>query len=72
MRSFEFSMALSAEKTRKLYQGLARYIIVETDQGLKLQLPAANFRAHVDSDGIHGRFQARVDATNKLIALRKL
>jgi hypothetical protein len=72
MRSFEFTLALSAQKTRSIYQGQARYILVESDQGLKLQLPAANFRDYVGADGIHGRFSVRIDAGNKILQLRKL
>lgn len=71
MRSFEFSMALSAEKTRSIYQGQARYIVVETDDGLSLQLPAINFREYVGRNGIHGRFQVEIDADNRIQSLRR-
>ena len=72
MRSYEFEMALSAAKTQSIYEGQVRYILVETDQGLKLQLPAANFRSYVTAAGIQGRFSVKIDASNKIIALRKL
>ena len=71
-RSFEFGMILSAEKTRGIYRGRARYLLVETDEGLKLQLPAANFREFVDADGIHGRFRVRIDDDNKILALQRI
>ena len=72
MANFEFKLALSAEQTRSIYEGLARYILVETEQGLKLQLPAANFRAYVSAGGISGRFSIEIDANNKILVLRKL
>lgn len=72
MREFEFNMALSAQKTQRIYQGEARYILVESDQGLTLQLPAANFRDYVGANGIHGRFRVSIDAGNRILALRKL
>ncbi len=72
MRTFEFAMALSAQKTQSIYQGQARSILVETDKGLKLQLPVANFRSHVNVGGIHGRFRIKIDADNKIVALLKL
>jgi len=72
MRNFEFTMALSAQKTQSIYQGQARYIVVESDQGLKLQLPAVNFRSYVTAQGIHGRFKVEIDPDNKIRALRKL
>ena len=72
MHTFEFDMALSAQKTRAIYEGRARYILVESDQGVKLQLPASNFYRHVTTEGIRGRFSVDVDADNKIISLRRL
>jgi hypothetical protein len=72
MTNFEFNLALSAEQTSSIYEGRARYILVESEQGLKLQLPAANFRTYVSADGITGRFSVAIDANNKIQALRKL
>ena len=72
MLTFEFDMALSALKTRAIYEGQARYILVESDQGVKLRLPASNFYRHVTAQGIQGRFSVDVDADNKIIALRRL
>lgn len=66
MRHFEFRLSLSAEEIRSIYEGQARYILVESSEGLKLQLPAANFRCFVTAEGIHGRFSVTIDATNKI------
>ncbi|NCF35137.1 MAG: DUF2835 family protein [Gammaproteobacteria bacterium] len=72
MRNFKFTMGLTAEKTRAIYAGQARFILVETDQGLKLQLPAATFLEYVNADGIHVRFDVKIDANNKILALRRI
>ena len=72
MPTFEFNMALSADETRSIYEGRARFILVKSVQGLKLQLPAVNFRRHVTERGIRGRFSVETDASNKILALRKL
>ncbi len=72
MRSFDFNMGLSADKTQAIYRGRVRYIVVESVQGLKLQLPAASFRGYVGVDGIHGRFRVKIDAANKIFALRRI
>ena len=72
MSKFEFTMSLSAQQIHSVYQGRARYILVESDAGLKLQLPAANFRNFVTADGIQGRFRVTIDASNKIQTLRKL
>ena len=72
MRRFEFTMSLSAERVRRIYQGAANSILVQSDDGLRLQLPAANFRAYVTSDGIRGRFRIAVDESNRIVELRRL
>jgi hypothetical protein len=72
MPKFVFNIALSAQEIRSIYEGQARYILVESDAGLKLQLPAVNFRNFVTTDGIHGRFSVSVDANKKIQELRKL
>jgi hypothetical protein len=72
MPKFEFNIALSADETRAIYEGQARYILVESAQGLKLQLPAVNFRSYVAADGIKGRFSVETDHNNKILAFRKL
>ena len=72
MRLFEFSLDLPVHKIERIYQGNARYILVESDGGLTLQLPATNFREYVDTDGIHGRFRVHIDENNRIINLRRL
>ena len=72
MREYKFSMSLSADKTHSIYQGQARFILVESDHGLKLQLPAINFRQYVADDGIHGRFAVQIDSENRIVELRRI
>jgi hypothetical protein len=72
MRDLEFMVELSSKKTEEIYRGQARYLLVECDNGLKLQLPAVNFRSYVTEQGINGRFRIQIDANNKIIDLTKL
>ena len=72
MHEYKFSMSLSANKTRAIYQGQVRFILVESDQGPKLQLPATSFRPYVADNGIHGRFAVRIDSDNRIIDLRRI
>jgi hypothetical protein len=72
MRQFEFNLALPAEKVEAIYRGRARYILVESDDGLKLQLPVANFRGFVSENGIQGRFSVSIDGNNKIQALHRI
>ena len=71
-RTYEFTIQLSSEKTRSIYQGQARFLLVYTDDGTKLQLPAQNFRSYVTSEGINGRFSVKTDNENKILQLNKL
>ena len=68
-RIFEFSIDLSAEKIQRIYHGLARYILVYTDDGISLQLPVTNFRQYVTDSGIQGRFKVAIDDDNKIVRL---
>ncbi len=72
MRDFEFDLALSSDRIETLYSGQARYVLVETVQGLKLQLPASNFRQFVSGEGIRGRFRVKIDQNNKIQQLEML
>jgi hypothetical protein len=70
--NFEFSMDLSADKTLAIYEGQVKYILVVTDDRLKLQLPASSFRPYVSGSGIQGRFRVETDARHRLQKLVKL
>ena len=70
-KTFEFTVHLSAEKIERIYQGQARYILVYTDEGTSLQLPAGNFQSYVTDKGINGRFVVETDDNNKLIRMQK-
>ncbi|UCH40744.1 MAG: DUF2835 family protein [Gammaproteobacteria bacterium] len=44
---------------------------METDEGPRLQLPAANFREFVTANGIHGQFCVNIDAEHKILELHR-
>jgi hypothetical protein len=71
-RQYQFNLILSVEKTESIYAGLARFILATDDTGLKLRLPAENFRQYVTQNGIRGRFQVDLDDDNKIKRLLKL
>ena len=72
MTAYEFSLVLTAVETERIYRGDGRFVLVETDTGLSLRLPASNFRPFVEVDGIRGRFRVRVDTGNRLQQLERL
>ncbi|MCH8105372.1 MAG: DUF2835 family protein [Proteobacteria bacterium] len=63
---------MSKQKTEQIYRGQAKYLLVVTDDGLKLQFPIGNFRAFVSEQGIQGRFRTETDERHRLLKLGKL
>lgn len=62
---------ISAGDYLRLYQGTARSVLARDTRGLKVSFPAQALRPFVTRDGIHGVFVIRVDASRKLIDIRK-
>ena len=62
---------MSAQKCKQFYQGLYRYIVVTSDNGQTVQLPAERFRRFITISGIKGRFRLTLDDINKFISLEK-
>ena len=67
-----FSMNLSAEKYQRYYQGSAKAVIVQADDGRTLQFPINAVQQFVTRDGIQGRFEIIFDDDNKMQQLNRL
>ncbi len=72
MREIRFSLVISSDELLRYYRGAARVVLVTTDQGLRVQLPAEIFRRFVTKDGVAGRFAVRFDERNKLVDVRRV
>ena len=72
MNRHRFQMNLSAEEFLLYYRGTAKAVIVQAEDGRTIQLPASSLRPFVTASGITGRFELTLDASNKLIDLRRL
>ncbi|MEM7084077.1 MAG: DUF2835 family protein [Pseudomonadota bacterium] len=72
MPSYQFDIDLSSDEVHTIYTGQTRFIVVQASNGLRLQLPSANFRDFVTHEGLRGRFTVTVDASNRIQSLRKL
>ncbi|NQZ11284.1 MAG: DUF2835 domain-containing protein [Algicola sp.] len=68
---YNFSMGMSAAKCKKIYEGTIRYLVVTSDSGETVQLPASRFRPFVTTSGISGRFRLSLDDDHKFVALEK-
>ncbi|MGF1775996.1 DUF2835 domain-containing protein [Vibrio nomapromontoriensis] len=72
MNYYHFSMNIRYQAFIEHYAGHAANILVVTDNGLKLQLPAARFRPYLTQIGIKGRFRLTTDHNNKFLRLDSL
>lgn len=71
-RCYRFRIALSYQQYLHYYQGHVQAIVVRSDEGLRLQLPAARLRPFVTAMGIHGRFELELDALNQTQRLERI
>ncbi len=72
MRSFIFRVNITYQIFLQHYSGAASSVVVMTENGLKLQLPAVRLRPFLTQMGVKGRFKVAVDENNKLTTLTKL
>ncbi|MDC0612319.1 DUF2835 domain-containing protein [Vibrio sp.] len=72
MNSYYFSLHISYVDFHQLYTGAASTVLVTTENGLRLQLPASRLRPFLSQLGIRGRFKLSVDNHNKIIAIESI
>lgn len=72
MRSFTFSINISYNAFLQHYSGAASSVVVVTDMGLKLQLPAVRLRGFLTHAGITGKFRVLVNNNHKFETIERL
>jgi hypothetical protein len=72
MNQYYFTLNISYQTFLAHYNGVASNILVVTDNGLRLQLPASRFRPFVSQIGLKGRFRLTTDQNNKFLKLELL
>ncbi|WP_338164371.1 DUF2835 domain-containing protein [Vibrio sp. 10N] len=72
MKHYYFSLNISYNHYLTHYTGHASSVLVHTDQGLKLQLPATRFRPFLTQLGLKGRYRLTTDQNNKFLRLESL
>ncbi|MCG3722068.1 DUF2835 family protein [Vibrio cincinnatiensis] len=72
MNYYFFSLNISYQTFLAHYSGVASYVIVMTENGLKLQLSAAKLRPFLSQLGIKGRFRLTTDQHHKFVKLEML
>ncbi|MFA0414046.1 DUF2835 domain-containing protein [Vibrio renipiscarius] len=72
MNYYHFRLNISYQAYLAHYSGVATTILVVTETGLRLQLPAARFRPFLTQLGLKGRFRLTTDQNNKFVKLEVL
>jgi hypothetical protein len=72
MNHYYFSLNISYQQFLAHYNGAASNVMVVTENGLRLQLPATRFRPFLSQIGLKGRFRLTTDQNNKFIKLELL
>ncbi|MEL6117556.1 DUF2835 domain-containing protein [Photobacterium sp. SP02] len=72
MKRYTFSVNIPYHTYLQHYSGAASSVLVHTDEGLRLQLPAVRLRPFLSQLGIKGRFRVMVSAENRFEKLEKI
>lgn len=72
MNQYFFSLNIPYQTFLSHYNGAASNVLVTTETGLRLQLPASRFRPFLSQIGLKGRFRLITDQNNKFVRLEIL
>lgn len=69
---YRFRLLLSAEQVLSFYRGHITAVVVQADNGLRVQLDLRHFRRYFQHSGLDGRFELFTDENGKFKALQKI
>lgn len=72
MNQYFFSLNIPYQTFLSHYNGAASNVLVVTETGLRLQLPASRFRPFLSQIGLKGRFRLITDQNKKFVRLEIL
>lgn len=67
-----FRLAITADKYLAYYKGIARDIVVRSEDNRNIKFPADAIRKFLTHEGIIGLFEIQFDENNKLIKIIKI
>lgn len=70
MQRLRFSLNISSEQYQAYYQGSAKFIRVQAEDGRTIKFPASEMQKFVTHNGIQGRFEIVFNNKNKLVSLK--
>lgn len=69
---YTFRLNISYHTFLQHYNGAASQVLVVSEQGLKIQIPATRLRPFLSQLGVKGRFRLITDQNNKFVKLESL
>nr|WP_136249490.1 DUF2835 family protein [Ningiella ruwaisensis] len=72
MKRYEFDISMSYAHCSDLYSASIRFVIVQAHSGEKIRLPKENLKRFLMPDGIHGRFEMRINDQNKILSINRI
>ena len=70
-RTIVIGLNIDSEELLKLYRGSAREVVARSLDGQNIRFPAEALKPFVTHNGVQGQFALVVDASNKLVDLRR-
>ncbi|RDL43152.1 DUF2835 domain-containing protein [Marinomonas piezotolerans] len=62
---------LSAHQYKEMYRGTKKYLVAQSRDGRKVQLPLSVFQRFVTLKGVYGVFEIEFDENRKLVGIEK-
>lgn len=72
MQRMRFTLRISPEEYQSYYQGVAKAVIVTSDDGRTLKFPVNALQKFVTHNGIEGFFEIMFDDNNKMIGINRI
>ncbi len=70
-QEIRFALSITGEEYLRYYRGVARYVVVKSHDGRRVQFPARLLRPFVTQQGVQGEFRLLLDEANRLVDLQR-
>ncbi len=72
MQKMQFYLSISSDQYLAYYNGVAKFVNVQTNDGRTLNFPASELQKFVTREGIHGKFEIEFNEQHKLMSLTRV
>jgi hypothetical protein len=67
-----FKLNLSYDQYLAVYQGFAKNVTANADDGRRVQFPAGNIQRYLTKNGIQGYFEMELTTQHKFVSIKQL